>query len=171
MFNRRNSLLVFTGVLLGLLLPLQAGVIVEKKKPVPPPPAITKLLWLAGSWRGEKNSRLSDEQWMVPAGGVMLGMRRAVQKGKPVDYDFIQIREGPGGALFYVLQPSGQKEAAFQVSSMTETTIVFENQLQDYPRKISYSLQSDGSLLTSVEGVGSDGEEKRWENLFQRMNQ
>ena len=29
-------------------------------------------------------------------GGVMLGMARTVAKGKVLEYEFVQIREGPG---------------------------------------------------------------------------
>ena len=155
-------------ILIGLLLPL--GLIgADKKKPAPPP-AIDKLLWLAGNWRAEKNSRVIDEQWMMPGGGAMLGMRRTVMKGRELDHAFLQIREGPGGALFYILQPSGAKEATFQVSALTETTVVFENQLQDFPRKITLAHQSDGALLVTIEGSGPDGEVKKSDDLFQRIN-
>jgi Domain of unknown function (DUF6265) len=139
----------------------------DRKKPAPPP-AIAKLAWLAGSWRGEKNSRLTDEAWMAPGGGVMLGMGRTLVKGKVVEHEFLQIREGPGGVLFYIAQTSGQKEAAFQVVSLTDTTVTFQNQLQDFPQTVSYALQADGSLLVAFEGPGPDGQLKRVENSYQR---
>lgn len=100
----------------------------------------------------------------------MLGMRRTVMKGRELDHAFLQIREGPGGALFYVMQPAGAKEATFQVSSLSETAVVFENQLQDFPRKITLALQSDGSLLVTIEGTGADGEVKKSDDLYQRFN-
>lgn len=140
------------------------------KKKSPPPPAISKLIWLAGSWRMDRDSRVVDAQWMTPAGGVMLGMGRTVVKGKEREHEFLQIREGPGGALFYIAQVSGQKEAAFQVKSMTDTAVVFENQLHEFPQRIIYTLQSDGSLLVASEGDGPDGQPKRSEFLYQRAN-
>jgi Domain of unknown function (DUF6265) len=159
-------------LLLLLLLPAFALAADKSKAPAKPapPPAIAKLLWLAGNWRLEKNNRLVEEQWMVPAGGVMLGMGRTVAKGKVVEYEFLQIREGPGGALFYIAQPSGQKEAAFQAQSLSETAVVFENQLHDFPQKVTYALQPDGSLLALIEGVGSDGQAKRVEFGYQRVS-
>ncbi len=167
-FWRRHFRRFVPLVLLGLFLPLSA-IAADKKKPAPPP-VIDKLLWLAGDWRVEKNSRVIDEQWMIPGGGAMLGMRRTVMKGRELDHAFLQIREGPGGALFYVMQPSGAKEATFQLSSLTETAVVFENQLQDFPRKITLALQSEGSLLVTIEGTGSDGEVKKSDDLYQRFN-
>src|SRR5688572_9402981 len=80
----------------------------------PAAPGIDQLAWLAGSWRLEKAGRVTDEQWMAPAGGVMLGMSRTVAKGKVLEHEFLQIREGPGGELAYVALPSRQKEATFK---------------------------------------------------------
>ncbi len=165
----KGSLLRLAGVLAvlaALLVPALEGA--SKKKPAPPP-AITRLAWLAGNWRTEINGRLMDEQWMAPAGGLMLGMMRTVAKGRLVDHKFLQIREGPGGDLFYVLQPAGQKEAALQITSLTETGAVFENPENEFPQKISYTLQSDGSLLAAVEGPDADGGTKRAEYSYQRV--
>lgn len=153
-------------LLLALLGPALDGA--DKKKPAPPP-AITRLAWLAGNWRMEKGGRVIDEQWMAPAGGVMLGMARTVAKGKVVEHEFLQIREGPGGDLFYVAQPSGQREAAFQLKSLTDSEAVFENQQHDFPQKITYTLKPDGLLLAAREGPGPDGQVKRLEYPYQRV--
>ncbi len=153
-------------LLLVLLVPTSDGA--DKKKP-PPSPTISKLVWLAGNWRVEKSGRLIDEHWMAPAAGVMLGMVRTIAKGRVTEIEFRQIREGPGGDLFYVTQPSGQKEAAYQISSFTETAVVFANPQQDFPQKISFALRPDGSLLAVIEGQGPDGQVKRVERAYQRI--
>lgn len=129
-------------------------------RPVPSV-ALAWLNWLAGSWRLEKAGRVYEEQWMAPGGGVMLGMARTVTKGRIIGHEFIQIRVGPGGNLFYIAQPSGQKEATFQLLTMTETEVTFENKEHDFPQTIRYALQSDGSMIATIEGVGSNGAFKR----------
>jgi len=133
------------------------------------PPSLARLAWLAGSWRQEKAGRVVDEQWMAPAGGVMLGMARTVAKGKVLEYEFTQIREGPGGELFFVAQPAKQKEAAFKLVAQTETDVVFENKEHDFPQTIAYSLRADGSLLAYVEGPKADGTTRRVEYTFRRV--
>lgn len=154
---------------LWVLLPLvMFGADLKKPGKPAPPPAIARLTWLAGSWRLEQNGRVIDAQWMAPAAGVMLGMARTLAKGRAVAHEFMQIREGPGGDLFYVTQPSGQKEAAFQILSLTGAEAVFENREHDFPRKITYRHEPDGSLLTVIEGVGPDGAAKRIESSYQR---
>lgn len=131
-------------------------------------PSLARLGWLAGNWRLERNGRVVDEQWMAPAGGVMLGMSRTVAKGKVVEHEFIQIREGPGGDLYYIAHPSGQKEAAFRALSQTDTEIVFENKEHDFPQTIGYSLRPDGSVLAWIAGPRADGTTRRTEFVYRR---
>jgi len=131
-------------------------------------PSLNRLGWLAGAWRVEKNGRLIEEQWMAPAGGVMLGMSRTVAKGKVTEYEFMQIREGPGGDLYYVAQPSRQKEAAFKLLTQAESAVVFENKEHDFPQVIGYLLQPDGALLAFIEGPKADGGTRRVEFLYRR---
>jgi hypothetical protein len=99
----------------------------------------------------------------------MLGMARTVAKGRLVEYEFVQIREGPGGDLFYIAQPSGQKEAAFPIKTLADNAVVFENPLRDFPQSISYTLLADGTLLAAIEGPGPDGQLKRVEFPYQRV--
>jgi hypothetical protein len=143
----------------------------DPKKPgeATPPADINQLAWLAGKWRMERSGRVVEEQWMAPAAGVMLGMSRTVAKGRVVEHEFIQIRVGPGGALFFIAQPSGQKEAAFHHTSLTDREVVFENPNHDFPRKITYTLNADGSMLAAIEGPRADGTVRRVEFAYQRI--
>ena len=155
-----------------LILLLPTALLGQEGKPPPPAgsrPAIAQLAWLAGHWRMEKGGRVVDEQWMAPAGGVMLGMARTVAKGKVLSYEFTQFREGPGGELYFIAQPSGQKEAAFKLLSLTPTEVVFQNKEHDFPQTICYSLKSDGTMLAYIEGPGPDGATKRIEYPYQRV--
>lgn len=157
--------------LLGLALPV--ALLAADPKPAAPVAAavaINQLHWLAGRWRMEKAGRVVDEQWMAPAAGVMLGVSRTVLRGKAIEHEFLQIREGPGGALYYIALPSGQKEAAFQIKSLSATEAVFENLQHDFPQRVSYALQPDGSLLAAIEGPGKDGQMRRVEFPYQRLS-
>lgn len=154
-----------TGLLcLGLLWVSAAG---QEQKPAAA--AVEHLAWLAGSWRMEKAGRIVEEQWMAPAAGVMLGVSRTVTKGRVIAHEFMQIRPGPGGELFFIAQPSGQKEAAFRVLSQTERETVFENRQHDFPQRIGYRLDADGALFAWIEGERTDGAIRRIEFLYQRV--
>ncbi|MDQ5979676.1 MAG: hypothetical protein QG602_2651 [Verrucomicrobiota bacterium] len=130
--------------------------------------ALDRLAWLAGDWRLERAGRVTDEQWMAPAGGVMLGMSRTVAKGKVAEHEFLQLREGPGGDLFYVALPARQKEATFKAVTQTENEVVFENKEHDFPQVIGYRLNADGSLLAWIEGPRADGTTRRVEYPYRR---
>jgi hypothetical protein len=156
--------------LLALVLPLTLfAADAKKKNQVPPAPVIEKLAWLAGHWRMEQAGRVVEEQWMAPAAGSMLGMSRTVAKGRVTGHEFMQIRVGPGGDIFFVAQPSGQKEATFQHTALAEREVVFENPNHDFPQKITYTLKPDGSLLAVIEGPRDDGTVRRIEFAYQRV--
>ena len=142
-----------------------------KAKAAKPAPTvnIVKLAWLAGHWRLEKGGRVIDEHWMAPAGGVMLGMERTVYKGKEIEHEFLQIREGPGGELYYVAQPVGQPETTFKATSLTDTEVIFENKEHDFPQTIGYSRGPDDTLLAYLEGPAPNGETKRVEYPYTRV--
>jgi hypothetical protein len=156
------------GLLLLVLAP--ALLAAADKKPAPAPGAsLARLAWLAGNWRLERAGRVTDEQWMGPAGGVMLGMSRTVTKGRVAEQEFLQIREGPGGELFYIAQPVRQTEAAFRLLSQSDTEVVFENRERDFPQVVGYRLNPDGSVLAWIEGPRSDGTTRRVEHLYLRV--
>lgn len=131
--------------------------------------SLDRLAWLAGNWRLEKEGRVIDEQWMSPAGGLMLGTSRTLAKGKANEFEFMFIREGPGGALFFVALPNGKNQTAFPMTSLDSGTVVFENPANDFPQKITYAQQPDGSLLASIEGPGRDGQMRRIDFAYRRV--
>jgi hypothetical protein len=105
----------------------------------------------------EANLRGSElnEQWMKPSGGVMLGMGRTVAGGKVREYEFLQIRQEADGAINYVAKPSGQPEGSFKLIKSGNKEAVFENPAHDFPQRIIYRLQADGSLFARVEGTAN----------------
>ena len=132
-------------------------------------PTLQDLAWIAGHWRIEQGDRLVDEQWMAPVAGLMMGMARNVQGGKVREYEFTLLRQEPNGDIFYIASPSKQAETAFKLTSLSGGTAVFENPEHDFPKKIVYARQADGSLLAAIEGPGRDGKPRRVEYPFKRV--
>ena len=116
-------------------------------------PTINDLSWLAGCWEMSARGRQVNEQWMKPAGGVMLGMARTVAQGKVTEFEFTRIREDKDGALYYVANPSAQAEASFKLIKLESKEAVFENLQHDFPQRVIYRLQPDGSLFARVEAT------------------
>jgi Domain of unknown function (DUF6265) len=122
--------------------------------PAQPLPKITvsDLGWLAGCWASRDGEPGSQEQWMAPAGGTLLGMSRTVKNGRTVAWEFLQIRESEGG-LAFVAKPSGQEEATFPLLRAGERELVFENPAHDFPQRVLYRLDEKGGLRARIEGV------------------
>jgi len=118
-----------------------------------PKPSINDLAWLAGCWEANLRGREVNEQWMKPGGGIMLGMARTVSQGKAAEFEFTQIREDKDGSIYYVAKPSGQAEASFKLIKLENKEAVFENLQHDFPQRIIYRLQPDGSLFARVEAT------------------
>ena len=120
-----------------------------------PKPTINDLAWLAGCWEGNVRGREVNEQWMKPAGGIMLGMARTVAQGKAAEFEFTQIREDKDGSIYYVAKPSGQAEASFKLVKLENKEAIFENPQHDFPQRIIYRLNPDGSLFARVEATAN----------------
>ena len=89
---------------------------------------------------------------MAPRGGSMLGMSRTVVGDKTVEYEFIRIAV-VNGVLSYVAKPSGQAETAFPMKSFEDGVVAFENLAHDFPQRIIYRRNADGTLTARIEGT------------------
>lgn len=113
--------------------------------------SLESLNWLAGCWQGSGKQEGITEQWMQPAGGMMLGIGRTVQNGRAVDYEFMRINE-ENGVLVYTATPSGQPTSSFTLAGGAVGEFIFENKQHDFPQRVIYKL-NDGSLLARIEGT------------------
>ena len=111
-----------------------------------------RLHWLTGCWAIRDANREAQLQWLRPLGGSMIGMSRTVVGGIMVSYGYLRIEEG-GGQLRYVVHLAAQPEAALVVAGLTDDAVVFGGAGRDYPQRVRYERQPDGSLLVQVEGV------------------
>lgn len=118
----------------------------------PPPAGIGALQWLSGCWTLTSSSGVVEEHWMQPSGGTMFGMSRTVREGKTTEFEFLQIRED-AGRLVYDARPSGQAAASFPLLKVSGNEIVFEDPAHDFPQRIIYRRNGDGSVTARIEGT------------------
>ena len=112
--------------------------------------SIDRLSWLAGCWSRVRADGLTEEHWMAPRGGTMLGMSRTVRDGRTVEFEFLQIRSGEG-TLVYEARPSGQPMAIFPLESAADGMVTFENPSHDFPQRIIYRRTAAG-IAARIEG-------------------
>ena len=120
---------------------------------------IDDFAWLKGCWASEGKDRQTTEHWLKPAGQTMLGLSRTIAGDKTIEFEFMQIRQEDGGDIFFIAQPSGQKETRFKLIKASNREAVFENPTHDFPQRVIYRSERDGILLGRIEGTDK-GKEK-----------
>lgn len=125
---------------------------------LPPPTSVDAFDWLKGCWRGTVNQREFIEQWLPPAGGMMIGAGHTVTQGRTQDYEYLRL-EARGDGVFYVAVPSGQKEATFRLAGAAREEgsnaeiYTFDNTGEDFPQHIVYRRGGEGWLYAGIEGT------------------
>ena len=145
-------------ILLGLvsLLPPEIEMIQSEK-----PEQIFKiedLSWISGDWETAPGRMQIDEHWSKVAGGSIIGMSRTVAGNKTVFFEFLRI-ESRGPEIFYVAYPRARNPGTdFKLVRLNSQEAVFENLTHDFPKRIIYRKNGDGTLTARVEGDGTEKE-------------
>jgi hypothetical protein len=129
---------------------------------------LDRVRWLAGCWEQRQGDRVTIEMWMAPAGGMMLGGSRSVAGGVTHSYEQLRL-EARAGRLAYVALPSGQREATFTSTAVTDSGFTVENPAHDFPQRIIYRRRGVDSLAARVEGPGSGGTTRGFDVLMRRV--
>ena len=110
---------------------------------------IEKLSFLSGCWAGAG----TEEVWLKPQGGTMLGMSRTVKGGRTVFTEFLHIASAPDGGLVLNVQLKlAGKSTQFRLTELKDGAVTFSNPEHDYPQRIIYRREADGSLFARIEG-------------------
>ncbi len=119
---------------------------------------VEDLAWMSGDWETAPGRAQTDEHWTKPAGGSMIGMSRTVAGGKTVFYEYLRI-ETRGADIYYVAHPKARTPGTdFKLVKLNGQEAVFENPAHDFPKRIVYRKNADGTLTARVEGDGSEKE-------------
>lgn len=115
--------------------------------------AISDLAWISGDWQTAPGARAQiEEHWMPPAGGSMIGISRTVVGDKTVEFEYLRI-EQRAGEIYYVAHPKARCPGTdFKLTGLSSQEAVFENPQHDFPKRVIYRKNSDGSLVASIDG-------------------
>ena len=122
-----------------------------------PPGPLAALAWMRGCWEGKVNQRDFREEWLPPAGDMMVGVSQTTLRDKTIDFEYLRLESRPEG-VFYVAAPSGKNEAAFRLAGQTTSggdevfTFVNATPGAEYPQRIIYRHATEGWLYATVEG-------------------
>lgn len=122
--------------------------------------------WMAGCWSQDSLSKdgaakWTEECWMAPRGGVMLGAGRAGHGERLSEWEATQIILGANGKLVYWASPDGGARVAFTEVSRGAQEIVFANTAHDYPQRIRY--WREGETLNAEISLSDGSKGMRWQ--------
>ena len=116
--------------------------------------SLSQMTWLGGTWAGSNATSTGEERWTPAVGGAMHGISRTLRGGNALTaFEFLCIAERHGG-LVYTAMPNARTPATdFFLTAIDATSATFENPSHDFPKKIRYGLQPDGTLEALVSGT------------------
>ena len=129
-------------------------------------PTVDDLAWIAGSWITEGSKSVTEEIWLEPKSGLMLGCSRTAIPNRQPFFEFIRI-QAVGDSIHYVAQPKGGPPTSFPVKSITKDQVVFENLEHDFPQRITYRKIGDNKLHAVVDG-NMNGQDRKEEWMYVR---
>jgi hypothetical protein len=125
--------------------------------------ALDDLRWLEGTWVRETGRGTQFETWRVLNAHTFEGESYFVDAtggGKTVTESLLLAEMG--GEVFYISRPSENPyPVGFKLVEMKKDSATFENPTHDFPTKIHYVKNADGSLTASIEGPIEGQEQPR----------
>ncbi|NUQ11929.1 MAG: PD40 domain-containing protein [Gemmatimonadaceae bacterium] len=117
---------------------------------------LARAAWLAGCWELRAPDRVTLEMWMPPLGDLMLGASRTTVGAATSEYEHLRLKV-ERDRLIYTAVPSGQREASFTSTALSDSLLVFENPAHDFPQRIIYRRRGADSMVARIEGPGPGG--------------
>ncbi|WP_291099510.1 MULTISPECIES: DUF6265 family protein [unclassified Flavobacterium] len=111
--------------------------------------------WLPGKWENNSTDGNLLETWKKVNDSVYDGASYFIKAKDTLHYETIQLKQ-KGENLLYVSTIRGQNNdepVTFLHKPEIEKQLVFENPKNDYPKKISYSYNPNGSIVIQISGI------------------
>lgn len=108
--------------------------------------------FMTGCWEQVDAARWTQECWMEPRGGIMLGASRSGNGDTLREWEQLRIAPGADGKLSLYASPGGAQPTVFALGAAKASEIEFVNPAHDYPQRIRYwregeQLRAEISLI------------------------
>ncbi|PHR30041.1 MAG: hypothetical protein COA38_10970 [Fluviicola sp.] len=116
---------------------------------------LEKASWLIGTWQNNSSEGSSTEIWRKENDSTYVGESYFVIESDTVSYEEFTLTQ-IGGRLSFtptVRNQNNNKPVKFDLTSMMNKQLVFENLKHDFPQQISYTQINGDSLLAQISGV------------------
>ncbi len=132
---------------------------------------IDSFSWLVGTWEMKvKNGALYESWLMLKDGSLQSKGFKVKSNGDTIPLESVQIAH-KNDSYYYTSTVSDQNNrqpVPFKMTSVKKNEFIAENPVHDFPQRISYALQMDGSLYAFIDGK-EKGQYKKSEFMYQRV--
>ena len=136
----------------------------EEAAEAEPPPSVSALAWMTGTWAGPVGAGELEENWTVPKAGSIQAMVRQTSGGKTSMVEVIVIEEEEGTLRLRLQQwdpgfkPRTAGPAVFALEELGENTVAFKAVSEDATMS-TLRYTRDGSTFTISIRFGKDAPE------------
>ena len=116
--------------------------------------------FMAGCWDQTRGEDWTQECWMEPRGGLMLGASRQGKGTKLSSWEQMRVEQAADGKIVLASAPEGGPAVAFAARTLSPTTAEFTNATHDYPQRIRYELK--GEMLEAEISLIDGSKAIRW---------
>jgi len=117
-----------------------------------------RLSWLENVWRGKQGEAKIYESWHKKNFWLMEGISYTTDEtGKRVFSQDMRI-EQDNNHIYYIIKLPGNNRQTFDLVSITDTSVVFKNEDNQYPQTIKYRHPANDSLVVLLKGKNEGNE-------------
>ena len=127
-----------------------------------PEPTLAGLEFMSGCWRSGEGGSYFEEVYTRPLPNLMLGLSIYVRDGRAVGYELTRVAVEDGRVVLTPYPDGERSPHGFVLTTLREDEAIFEAPEHDYPKRILYRRNADGSRWARIDGGPADAEGQEW---------
>lgn len=131
---------------------------------------LKKAEWLIGTWESKNQRGSIYETWEKINSFELSGKSYMIKEKDTIVFETVQLLEGKN-TLYYipkVKNQNGDLPVRFTAKIVSDTELIFENQVHDFPQIISYTKINTDSLVAEISGT-KNGKERNQKFPMKRV--
>ncbi len=122
---------------------------------------ITQFKWLEGRWEGMEGDMKTFEDWQPIKGNTIQGIGGVTAGNDTMFSEKIKIEIIDGEFYYVAAVPGNPTPVSFKLIKSENNSTTFENLKNDFPQRVIYTHNADGSLYARIEGRRGGGDSKQ----------
>jgi hypothetical protein len=125
--------------------------------------SLDELAFMAGCWEGPiSGTGTIEEMYSTPSENLIVGTTRYLRSGRAVQFEFTRI-ESSGEEIVLTPYPGGvASPASFELTTLEPGRAIFEAPEHDFPKRIIYRRNADGSRTARIDGGEGSPDAMEW---------